>query len=343
LDFLKGVAIVTVVLGHTFQRATDDFGNYAPFRELYSFHMPMFMFVAGMAMSAGMFASLQPNSSHLGEYIGRRALRLLVPFIIWAAIKFFLVRPMDSVLAWYSAVIHSPDNALWFLVALFEISVVVAVCATCARIALRRFGRENSPTTELIAFAGCIALGSTLFWLFRYFVPSLGLAIYYMKYVALGILYHRLFPSGPNPVFSIAALVVFAALSPFWVWNGPPALDWHPSIIDGRVVTAVFDFVVGLSGTLAFVEAVRIVARFAPSVVLISIAFCGRRTLDIYALHYYFLACAPPVVGPILASLATSFVCRQVPFGSLILFGDAKYRPLWLRALSARRARRALP
>jgi fucose 4-O-acetylase-like acetyltransferase len=51
LDCLKGFAIVTVVLGHTFQGATADFDHYLPFRLVYAFHMPMFMFVSGMTAS----------------------------------------------------------------------------------------------------------------------------------------------------------------------------------------------------------------------------------------------------------------------------------------------------
>jgi len=342
LDALKGVAILTVVLGHTFQGATPDYGNYLPFRILYSFHMPMFMFVAGMTASAGIFATLGSKTSPFGDYIARRALRLVVPFIVWAAIKFIWAKPADSFLAWFSVVFHAPDNALWFLLVLFEISIVVALCAACTRLSLRRLGPAVSPATALIVLAGYLALGNGLFWLLRYFFPSFGLAIYYIKYVSIGILYHRLFASGPHPAVSLAAFLLFAVLSPFWVWNGPPALPWHPSLIDDRIVTAVFDFIVAFSGTLALVEAVRFAARHAPRVGLMPTAFCGRRTLDIYALHYYFLGWAPPVIAPLLASLIVSSALRQLPFAALVLFGDTKYRPLWLRALSARRTERAL-
>lgn len=331
LDVLKAVAIATVVLGHTFQGVTSDFGHYPPFRILYSFHMPMFMLVAGMAMSAGIFAALQADSARFAAYVSRRALRLVVPFIAWAAIQFIWTRPAGSLFAWLGIVFLRPDNGLWFLLALFEISVVVALCAACARIALRRLGASADPARALVVLAACLALGTGLFWLLRYVSPSLGLAIYYMKYVCLGILYRRRFASGLPPAAGIAAFLIFAALSPFWVWNGPPAIDWHPSMIDDRIVAAVFDVVVGLSGTLALVEAVRLLVRHAPDVVLDPMAFCGRRTLDIYALHFYFLSYPPPVIGPIAASLVASFALRQIPLAAPLLFGDATYRPLWLR------------
>jgi|SRR5579883_194157 len=342
LDVLKGVAIVTVVLGHTFQRMTPDYGNYLPFRILYSFHMPMFMFIAGMAMSGSIFARLQSDTPPFVDYVARRAIRLVVPFIVWAAIKFIWVRPADSLLAWFSAVFHSPDNALWFLLVLFEISAVLAICATCARIALRHLGTTAGPAAPVITLAVCLALGSAVFWFMRYLFPSLGPAIYFIKYVSLGILYQRIFTKGLPSSASIAALLLFAALSPFWRWNAPPALDWHSSLIDGRIVTALFDFTVALTGTLGLVEIVRLLSRHAPGVMLAAMAFCGRRTLDIYALHYYFLAFAPPVIAPILASLIASFAFREIPFGALVLFGDTRDRPLWFRAVSVWRAQRAL-
>jgi fucose 4-O-acetylase-like acetyltransferase len=342
LDVLKGVAIVTVVLGHALQGVTPDFAHYPPFLILYSFHMPMFMFVAGMAMSAGIFAAVKAESPRVVDYVFRRALRLLVPFVAWAVIQFAWARPADSIVSWLSIVFHTPDNGLWFLLALFEISVVVALCAWFARLALRRLDATARATRTLVVLAACLALGSGIFWLLRYVFPSLGPATHYIKYVCLGILYRRLFPSGLHPALGFAAFLLFATLSPFWVWLGPPAIDWHPPMIDERIVTAVFDLIVGVSGTLALVEAVRLLAPCVPSVALQGMAFCGRRTLDIYALHYYFFAVAPPVVGPIVASLLASLVLRQVPLAPLILFGDAKYRPLWLRAFDTWRGERAL-
>lgn len=48
LDIVKGFAIVLVVLGHAIQYTYRDFDNLFVFRLIYSFHMPLFMFVSGM-------------------------------------------------------------------------------------------------------------------------------------------------------------------------------------------------------------------------------------------------------------------------------------------------------
>lgn len=47
VDFLKGVAIALVVLGHSVQVLTEDFYNDWLFNAIYSFHMPLFMFLSG--------------------------------------------------------------------------------------------------------------------------------------------------------------------------------------------------------------------------------------------------------------------------------------------------------
>ena len=334
LDCLKGVAIVTVVLGHTAQSAAGpDFAQDLAFRIIYSFHMPMFMFVAGMTMSFGLLPSSRDMPHHVASYIFKRAGRLLLPFFAWGLIQFVRSGPAESVSAWLSGLLIEPDNGLWFLLALFEISVVVALSAWVARIILDRRKAVADPIATTIALAGCLAAGATMFWLSRYVVPGIGLAAYYVKYVCLGILFKRLYPLGLPAWVGAAALPVFAVLVPYWVWNGPPAVGWHPPFIDERIVTAVFDFIVASSGTLVTLAVARLISRYAPGLVVVAIAYCGRRTLDIYALHFYLMGFFPPVVAPIAMALIVSFVLRQVPLAAVVLFGDAKDRPLWWPAM----------
>jgi fucose 4-O-acetylase-like acetyltransferase len=334
LDFLKGIAIVLVVLGHHVQGVTADFGHYWPFRLVYSFHMPMFMFVAGMTMSLGLRATLNSPRQVLA-YVSKRAFRLLVPFVAWGVILFELSDRSESLLAWLALIFQAPDNALWFLLVLFEISIVLALAACLAQTALRALNASADPAGRDIALIGCLALACLLFWPIRYIVPALGMATFYIKYVCLGAIYKLVLPRGLPAAGTAMAGIVFAALWPFWVWNGPPALDWHPAFIDERIVAATFDFAVALGGTLVVVEGCRFVSRQAPAWIVRPVAFCGIRTLDIYALHYQFIGYAPWIVAPIALSLLASFVLRQIPFAALVLFGDTQARPMWWPAIAA--------
>jgi fucose 4-O-acetylase-like acetyltransferase len=93
LDRLKGFAILSVVLRAAFQ-ATQHFGNYWPFRFVYAFHMPMFIFVSGMT-AAFVFdqhifhrqTAAPLDMSVFRSNLRKKAPRLLIPFPTWAAVS----------------------------------------------------------------------------------------------------------------------------------------------------------------------------------------------------------------------------------------------------------------
>jgi fucose 4-O-acetylase-like acetyltransferase len=45
LDIAKGLAIILVVIGHVVQGSSEKFDGLLWFRVIYSFHMPLFVFV----------------------------------------------------------------------------------------------------------------------------------------------------------------------------------------------------------------------------------------------------------------------------------------------------------
>lgn len=47
IDNLRGLLIILVVLGHCIQNLDLDFDHNIVFRYIYSFHMPLFMFISG--------------------------------------------------------------------------------------------------------------------------------------------------------------------------------------------------------------------------------------------------------------------------------------------------------
>jgi len=118
VDNIKGFLIVLVVLGHTIQY-TVGLDNVV-WRYIYSFHMPLFMAVSGYCC----------YKSHLGwNLITKRAVRLLIPFLVWAIVKSLLLN--DITYVW--TVIKYPDRGLWFLQTLFWITVIVVLADKCSR------------------------------------------------------------------------------------------------------------------------------------------------------------------------------------------------------------------
>lgn len=81
-DFIKGILIFLVVFGHCLNelhvRHTDAFINIW----IYSFHMPLFMFICGY------FASHTLNKGKMYT-IKKMTGRLIIPALVWSSIIFF--------------------------------------------------------------------------------------------------------------------------------------------------------------------------------------------------------------------------------------------------------------
>ena len=139
IDIAKGIGIVLVVLGHCIPDATSPTGISVPaYRWLhdviYSFHMPLFFFLAGFMVSRQkMLARAQKPL----DLVRKRILRLLVPYIFvglcYAPFKMLLSRfankPYDISTLWQMVIGVNPDGELWFLYALFVITVIAALFA----------------------------------------------------------------------------------------------------------------------------------------------------------------------------------------------------------------------
>lgn len=82
IDALRGFAILLVIAGHVIQTLYGTDGLV--FRYIYSFHMPLFVFLSG-------FVSYKIET---WKSVGKRFLQLIVPFFCYNVITFFqLVLP----------------------------------------------------------------------------------------------------------------------------------------------------------------------------------------------------------------------------------------------------------
>jgi fucose 4-O-acetylase-like acetyltransferase len=339
LDCLKGFAIITVVLGHTFQGATADFDNYLPFRIVYSFHMPMFMFVAGMTASLGLLPRLN-TSPNLPSYlleIRSKAPRLVVPFISWAVIKYFTVQPEGYNLAtWLLHILRLPDDGLWFLWILFQCSCVMILVNIVAQCAVGLLAvRMPNRTSDLAACLILILVGLIINALIRSLPNGAGFGMtkVFFIYFFAGVIFHTIWPNGlPKPMVWTSC-VIFVALAPFWYRTemSPVALLFPKP----ELINPTYQKVVAFAGTLAFVELVRLFVDKAAGLLTQTVAFVGKRSLDIYAIHFYFLGYFPPILAPLAISLGVSFALRTNFLTSWLCFGQrpSGFKRLWQRRL----------
>lgn len=333
LDCLKGFAIITVVLGHTFQGATPDFDNYLPFRIVYSFHMPMFMFVSGMTASLAFSRRLKVAagwSSYLND-LPSKALRLVVPFLTWAVIQYFMVRPDGYTAAtWLLHVLQFPDNGLWFLWVLFQCSCVFAVVGIMTQgaahfLATRRPERGSNTTLLYVALILAGILANSLLRSFPN-VSGIYLTKVHFIYFFAGAVFHMMLPRGlPNSIRWIP-YVVFVALVPFWYRTELSPLA--TLFANPGKVNSTYQHIIAFAGTLAFVDLVALFAAKSPALPTRAVAFLGTRSLDIYAIHFYALGYFPPVIAPIAISLVVSLLLRTNPVTSWLCLGQRPMR-LW--------------
>ncbi len=80
LDFLRGIAIITVVMGHIIQY--NLYGDAATrcFNFIYSFHMGFFFFISGAVASLSVEKYTWKGFPH---FFRKKSIQLLIPFFVW--------------------------------------------------------------------------------------------------------------------------------------------------------------------------------------------------------------------------------------------------------------------
>ncbi len=319
---------------------TPDFDNFLPFRIVYSFHMPMFMFAAGMVAALSfqkiIFSrTLEQGGLARGVLAGilKKVPRLLLPFFAWGIVLYYYRGDYSHTLGdWIFTIIAIPDYGLWFLVALFHCSVALAVAGLFAlgiRAIFALFGTDMS-CERALGFATIIVMGVAANRLLNAIPNFFGLpyAKIYFPYFFLGLLYQMYRPNGFSSFIRFVPYVAFPLLVPFWYRVEPSIVVDQISILIPRdAATYLYNYMVALSGTLITIDFARFVTRRLPHMVSSVAAYCGKRSLDIYAIQFFVLGYKPIIVGPVVISLGISFLLRQSRILSLVFFGESNRLP----------------
>ena len=120
-DFVKGIAIYLVILGHAIQNiyyGGADFENNPIFCFIYGFHMPLFACVSGYFLENFL------KKYSLKQGILRKAKTILLPCIVWA-FGYYIIYVLKF--RQFKSFIDFRDDILganWFLWAIFYCSVI---------------------------------------------------------------------------------------------------------------------------------------------------------------------------------------------------------------------------
>ena len=120
IDAAKAITIFLVVLGHT----TGNFDRPLYRLVLYSFHMPLFFFLAGMSIKIRPLTSVKDWKN----FIRKNILAVVVPYLIWGLIYApFSFKNIPGLLYGSFAEITRIGSltSLWYLICLFAARIIV--------------------------------------------------------------------------------------------------------------------------------------------------------------------------------------------------------------------------
>jgi len=337
VDALRGFAILLVVFGHALQFGTNAPDENFFYRIVYTFHMPLFMFISGFVHS-GFKRSLRNE-------VRVKSVSLLVPFLAWLPINFvwmqFATPTPPSIVDFVSRVARAPDDGgLWFLLILYFINILL--------VASRWVSRNR---TLQIACGLWLLLNIVLRIFPASNVLGLGLLSWHMPFFLIGMLARKGLEGKDVTALSVfVACAIYIVLFPMWVRVGPGPISTFnlpPSLVPPLV--KILNYVVALSAIWVAFSSFRESGRRNP--LTRPLSWIGRISLEIYATHLYFLmpalyvvsvaslselvrvmvASAAGLVGALFAIAAI----KRVPFLARLLFGNRDREKSELRLTGA--------
>ena len=133
IDICKGIGIILVILGHALKQT----GSSNQFLQIvisiiYSFHMPLFFILSGFVSLKILYLA---DTKQRLAYIGQRAKRLLIPYVVMSLLYIPLKIWMSSYAivpytlgdTWRILIGDSPNTVVWFLFILFLCSAAAAL------------------------------------------------------------------------------------------------------------------------------------------------------------------------------------------------------------------------
>ena len=335
LDIAKGLAIILVVVGHVIQGSSEKFDDLLWFRVIYSFHMPLFVFLSGSVaaiafrperIQSGMLALIKQAKIR----IAKASVRLLLPFISWCVINQLIYHHSDSVLSAIVLAFRRPDTALWFLLAIFYCIALASLFDIAFAGFYQVLKRCHIDRASHWVADGRIQIVLTIliWWAIREHTPrgaGLSLIRPYFIYYMLGIGFYRYLYPKMSAWNYLPAIVIFIVLIPLW----------DRTMVNNIITTEITSFmpnlliyfyaaVVALSGSLMMLGIAKAITNSSAKWIKQFLVLCGQLSLGIYAIHYFFLVYSPKVVMPLFISMGLSFVVGKIPIIRMMLLGESR-------------------
>lgn len=286
IDNLKAFAIFTVVLGHSLSLIWGDWrGVDMPlYTFIYSFHMPLFMFLSGICVSKDRISN---------KIILQKIKSLLWPYILWSFIIMCCIKGGNIL----DDILFKLHGGCWFLLCLFEIFILFVPLIKLEK----RLNPNSKLFIDLMFWGGTIVI---LFIIYRLIaetkfdiVFNLDMLNIHWKFFIFGYLVkkHDLVERILcNKRVHAVAVVLFVILIYLKIE--------HTEQVPLHILFYMFLSGLGIIVFYVYFKSIKFPLNIQKALNLI-----GRHTLDIYVIHLIFFMGLNSLY-PFLESLKDNFI-----------------------------------
>lgn len=328
LDAIKGFLIVLVVLGHCIQYiySPKQYDNNTVFRIIYSFHMPLFMFISG-------YLAFRPNKNIDITWLKKRAKNLVLPFIVWIFLGYligFEFNKLPITEKIINIVLNPANGGMWFLWVLF-----LNCCILYVVIKLFKKKTDVALIITVLVLAGLRLILSNV----SNDVLGIKLCSYYIMFYVFGYLIskHKDVLIKHIKTFEVLCFVLFLPCAMFWSRiDNPLFMKYIEPSIDGNRILEMLGKIFSMFYQYYFVAFLGIGFTFFIfyrtniDYIKSKISIIGQYTLEIYILQWYFIkpffdnALIDSIISFFLAtffSIAIAILLEKNRLLGLLLFG----------------------
>lgn len=275
IDYIKALAIILVIVGHVIQKVLycDNYADTFLFRFIYSFHMPLFMIMSGYVVGLAPEKYLKTKFT---DVLHKRFYALMVPFISWTVIGAIRAGSFRYIVN----IVLDPQNGLWFLWALFFISLIHKLLENVTKGKPVLMGGAILITFFLLKVVSSIVDG-------RFAIDQIAIhTINYSMGYALckyGILGKSMKHNAPAKIF--IGVVLFTVMLPLYHWGNEPFDLPLPGAVN-KFLYLLFRLSIGIVGSLTIMSFFYTLKSYRLRV----LEYIGKRTLGIYTIHFILLS-----------------------------------------------------
>lgn len=333
LDFLRGIAIITVVMGHIIQYNFSGAASVSCFNFIYSFHMGFFFFISGCTAA---LVSQRNTWSNFVPFVKKKALQLLVPYFIWGLFigggTLLIINNISLVDIWHKLLLNlkKPSvDAPWFIFQLFFIQIVYYLgCSICER--------TTKKYALPIVLLCSVPLLTGFLWLKKGFIGT-GYVWINPEYLLLFVLGHIAQTNEINEKITkigiFISFMVFLFTYPFFDFQSGDSLT-----------NQLIRIVASISFSLAIYWLVKMHFSSINEKARYLINYLGTHTLEIYLTHFciinlasykwidtglmnsipFFLVLMIASIPICLIVIVISDILKAIPAMSVLLYGKVK-------------------